>query len=188
EVYVNDNLSAKYFVGLAVDQKAPDHSTLTKFRKRLIERGSLEAFEEMLSEIIRIALESGVQFGSIQIVDSVHSVANVNIVSRLEIPPDARSDEISLQIVKCNRCKFESVAIYEESHRGALDSDVFDHYGYTIDQKELKELKALIRQCSEPKNRRCSCDSHRALRRKDSSGRWIRPGFNKDQRTFRMVL
>jgi IS5 family transposase len=78
EAYVNDNLSAKYFVGLAVDQKAPDHSTLTKFRKRLIERGKLEAFEELLAEIIRIALESGVQFGSIQIVDSVHSIANVN--------------------------------------------------------------------------------------------------------------
>ena len=78
EVYVNDNLSAKYFVGLAVDQKAPDHSTLIKFRQRLIERGNLEAFKELLSEIIRIALESGVQFGSIQIVDSVHSVANAN--------------------------------------------------------------------------------------------------------------
>jgi len=79
EAYVNDNLSAKYFVGLAVDQKAPDHSTLTKFRKRLIERGKLAAFEEVLAEIIQIALESGVQFGSIQIVDSVHSIANVNI-------------------------------------------------------------------------------------------------------------
>ena len=78
ETYVNDNLSAKYFVGLAVDQKAPDHSTLTKFRKRLIERGKLEAFEELLTEIIQIALESGIQFGSIQIVDSVHSIANVN--------------------------------------------------------------------------------------------------------------
>ena len=78
ETYVNDNLSAKYFVGLAVDQKAPDHSTLIKFRQRLIERGNLEAFEELLSEIIQIALESGVQFGSIQIVDSVHSVANAN--------------------------------------------------------------------------------------------------------------
>jgi len=42
ETYVNDNLSAKYFVGLAVDQKARHHSTLTKFRKRLIERGRAE--------------------------------------------------------------------------------------------------------------------------------------------------
>jgi len=78
EAYVNDNLSAKYFIGLAVDQKAPDHTTLSKFRERLIKNGNLAAFEEMLTEIIRIACESGIQFGSIQIVDSVHSIANVN--------------------------------------------------------------------------------------------------------------
>jgi len=36
ENYVNENLPAKYFVGLAVDQKAPDHSTLTKFKERLV--------------------------------------------------------------------------------------------------------------------------------------------------------
>jgi hypothetical protein len=65
-------------IEMAVDQKAPNHSILTKFRKRLIERGFLEAFEEMLSEIIQIALECGVQFGSIQIVDNVHSAINVN--------------------------------------------------------------------------------------------------------------
>ncbi len=78
EVYINENLPAKYFVGLAVDQKAPDHSTLTVFRERLIQRGKLKVFEEMLDEIVRIALQSGVQFGPIQIVDSVHSIANVN--------------------------------------------------------------------------------------------------------------
>ena len=78
EVYINENLPAKYFVGLAVDQKAPDHSTLTVFRERLLQCGRLKVFEEMLAEIIRVARQSGVQFGSIQIVDSVHSVANVN--------------------------------------------------------------------------------------------------------------
>ena len=78
EVYVNENLPAKYFVGLAVDQKAPDHSTLTAFRRRLLKRGKLEVFEQMLAEIVHIALEKGVQFGSIQIIDSVHSVAHAN--------------------------------------------------------------------------------------------------------------
>jgi len=78
EVYVNDNLSAKYFVGLAVDQKAPDHSTLTVFRERLQQNGKLAVFEDMLAEIVHTAVESGIQFGSIQIVDSVHSIANVN--------------------------------------------------------------------------------------------------------------
>ena len=35
EIYINENLPAKYFVGLAVDESAPDHSTLTVFRDRL---------------------------------------------------------------------------------------------------------------------------------------------------------
>ena len=78
EAYVNDNLSAKYFVGLAVDQKAPDHSTLTVFRERLQQNGKLAVFEDMLAEIVQTAVESGIQFGSIQIVDSVHSIATVN--------------------------------------------------------------------------------------------------------------
>lgn len=78
EVYINENLPAKYFVGLAVDQKAPDHSTLTVFRERLIQRKKLKVFEEILDEIVHLALERGVQFGAIQIVDSVHSIANVN--------------------------------------------------------------------------------------------------------------
>jgi IS5 family transposase len=78
EVYVNENLPAKYFVGLAVDQKAPDHSTLSVFRERLVKRGKLRVFEEMLEEIVQVALQSGIKFGAIQIVDSVHSVANVN--------------------------------------------------------------------------------------------------------------
>jgi hypothetical protein len=38
----------------------------------------LKVFEDMLEEIVPIALQKGVRFGSIQIVDSVHSVANVN--------------------------------------------------------------------------------------------------------------
>jgi transposase len=78
EMHINENLPAKYFVGLAVDQKAPDHSTLTVFRERLLKRGKLKVFEELLEEIVLIALQSGIQFGPIQLVDSVHSIADVN--------------------------------------------------------------------------------------------------------------
>jgi len=78
EVYVNENLPAKYFVGLGVDQRAPDHSTLTVFQNRLTKRGNLEIFELLLAEIVQIAMRSGIEFGSIQVIDSVHSVANVN--------------------------------------------------------------------------------------------------------------
>jgi IS5 family transposase len=78
EAYVNENLPAKYFVGLAVDQPAPDHSTLSVFRERLVKRGRQKVFEELLQEIVQIALQKDIRFGAIQIVDSVHTIANVN--------------------------------------------------------------------------------------------------------------
>ena len=45
---------------------------------RLIQKGNLEVCEKMLAEMIQIALEKGIEFGNIQIIDSVHSVAQVN--------------------------------------------------------------------------------------------------------------
>ena len=55
-----------------------DHSTLTKVQEAVDRERQVGNFEEMLTEIMRIALESDVQFGSIQIVDSFHSIVNVN--------------------------------------------------------------------------------------------------------------
>jgi IS5 family transposase len=79
EVMVNENLPVKFFVGLAVDEKSPDHSTLTWFKNRLIEIAGLKVYEEMFDEIIKIAREKGVKFGQLQIVDSVHVIADVNV-------------------------------------------------------------------------------------------------------------
>ena len=79
EELVNDSLSAKYFVGIAANKKAPDHSTLIVFKSRLIEGGGTKAYEDLFNEIIEIAQEKGVRFGAVQIVDSVHVVADVNV-------------------------------------------------------------------------------------------------------------
>jgi len=69
EVFVNENLPAKYFVGLGLDHRAPDHSTLSVFRERLTKQGKLDIFEDLLAEIIQMAKQSGIAFGSIQIID-----------------------------------------------------------------------------------------------------------------------
>jgi IS5 family transposase len=44
EEATNLNLAIKEFVGLAVDELAPDHSTLSEFNKRLREANGLCAF------------------------------------------------------------------------------------------------------------------------------------------------
>jgi len=78
EIMVNDSLSMKYFLGLGVDEQAPDHSSLTYFKERLLKGGGKSAFDELLREILTQAQEKGIKFGSIQIIDSVHTIANVN--------------------------------------------------------------------------------------------------------------
>lgn len=75
---VNFQLPVKEFVGLAVDEPAPDHSTLCRFKRRLRQAGRWTHFEGIHDEILRQAQAAGVALGKIQVVDSVHTVANVD--------------------------------------------------------------------------------------------------------------
>ena len=75
---------------------------------------------------------------------------SLRITSRLELPPDSRSDEISLQIIQCRNCGFAGLAIYEESRRGSLDSEIVNHIGYHVHAQDLEILKAMIKRCPEP--------------------------------------
>ena len=79
ESFVNDSLSVKCFLGLAVDEMGPDHSSLTKFKKRIKENGKEGLLQELLAEVIAMAIEKGVAFGDIQVVDSTHTLADVNV-------------------------------------------------------------------------------------------------------------
>ena len=51
----------------------------TGYKRRILENGKVRAFDKLLKDIISIALENGVVFGSLQIIDSTHTVANVNV-------------------------------------------------------------------------------------------------------------
>ena len=51
----------------------------TGYKRRILENGDLRAFNDLLKDIVSIAQESGVVFGSLQIIDNTHSVANVNV-------------------------------------------------------------------------------------------------------------
>ena len=79
EVLANDSFSVACFLGLGADEKVPDHSTISLFKERLLEGGGNRAFEGLFNEIIKIAQEKGVKFGPVQVVDSVHVIADVNV-------------------------------------------------------------------------------------------------------------
>jgi len=79
EVLANDSLSVACFLGIGADEKSPDHSTLTLFKNRLLDNCGVKAYEELFDGIVKIAQEKGINFGKIQVVDSVHTIADVNL-------------------------------------------------------------------------------------------------------------
>ena len=114
------------------------------------------------------------------------ATGGLKISRSIALPPDSRSDDIIVQVVRCGHCGFRAAAIYEESRRGGLDSESWDHRGYRLDKEELAELNRLMAACPDKKNKRCPCASHRQLGQKNEYGRW-QPPFETDwERSFPM--
>jgi IS5 family transposase len=80
----NYNMLYKYFLGLEADEKAPDHSTLSRFRDRL----GLEGFQAIFNHIVALARQQGVVSDRLRIVDSTHVLANVDILRAAQNPPE----------------------------------------------------------------------------------------------------
>jgi len=114
--------------------------------------------------------------GSLQITHSIH------------LPPDSRADEIVLQIVACERCAFEGVAIYEESHRRGSGAALWEHVGYRVAASTVEALRNRLRQCPRPHDAACTCPSHLALSGRDDNGRWQKPDGVEWQKSFSLRL
>lgn len=79
EELANDSMGARYFLGLGLHQAAPDHSSLTVFKERILKRRGPKAFEEFFQRVVHLAQGRGIQFGRIQVVDATHSTAAVDV-------------------------------------------------------------------------------------------------------------
>lgn len=97
---------------------------------------------------------------------------SLEIIAGLELPPDSRSDELTLQVVACKACSFRGLAVYEESRRGYLEMSSYHHIGYWVSPDAVESVLKAIRACPDPFNGRCECDSHLSLGKKDIHGMW----------------
>jgi IS5 family transposase len=79
EAYVADSLAARCFLGLAANEPAPDHSSLSVFRERILSKAGPEAFAVLFAKVLAEARAKGVTFGRIQVVDATHSLADVAV-------------------------------------------------------------------------------------------------------------
>jgi hypothetical protein len=77
EDFCNYCQPGKAFIGLGVTDWAPDPSTLSVFKARLLEDKGADACSTLFDLLITHA-QAGVQFGAARVVDAVHTDANVN--------------------------------------------------------------------------------------------------------------
>jgi IS5 family transposase len=78
ERLADENVPVKWFLGLAFDQAPPDHSTLTAFKRRLLRDGGWETLQGIFDDLLGQARAQGLEVGTIQVLDSVHTQADVN--------------------------------------------------------------------------------------------------------------
>jgi IS5 family transposase len=78
ERLADENVPVRWFLGLAYDQAPPDHSTLGPFKGRLRQNRGWETLLSIFDSLIAEARAQGLEMGTIQVLDSVHTQADVN--------------------------------------------------------------------------------------------------------------
>jgi hypothetical protein len=101
------------------------------------------------------------------------AAGSLEIVGALELPPDRWWDERALQALACARCGFRGLAVYEESRRGALDSEAVEHGGLRVGAETVVALLGGLAACPAPGNAACRCAAHERWGRAAPSGEWV---------------
>lgn len=71
---VQVNLAFRWFLGIDLDEPAPDHSTISQLRRRKFNGTNL--FEEIFDEVVRLCMARGLITGKLLLTDSTHVRAN----------------------------------------------------------------------------------------------------------------
>jgi transposase len=97
---VKMHIGYRWFVGLNLEVKVPDHSTFSKNRHELFSESSL--FQEIFDEIVKQCIDKGLLTGKHLTVDSTYIKANASFESLQPIVVDMNSGEYIETIEKDN--------------------------------------------------------------------------------------
>jgi len=96
--------------------------------------------------------------------------ASLRITKAIELRPDARWSEITLQLLRCETCDFDGIGVYKENNWGS--SEIVKHRSYRAPVSVRSRLAELIEACPKRSDRRCECSSCSVLSVTDDSGEW----------------
>ena len=102
EKEINGNIYYRWFLGLGLKDKAPDHITISFNRHNRF--GGTTVFQDIFDEIVEMAIRHRMVSGRVLITDSTHLKANANkkkfTTQTVEIKPKAYLEELDKAIAQ----------------------------------------------------------------------------------------
>ncbi|SFJ22627.1 Transposase domain [Thermoflavimicrobium dichotomicum] len=96
EEEVKVNLAFRWFLGLGLEDKVPDHSTISQNRRRRFKDSTV--FQDIFDHIVQLCIEKGLVTGEIVVVDSTHikTYASPEKVEKVQI--DKKPSDYLIQL------------------------------------------------------------------------------------------
>ena len=141
------NNAYRWFLGLGLLERVPDHSTISQLRRRKL--NGTDLFRKIFERILLICIENGLVDGKLILTDSTHVKANAS-----------KKSEIKVQIEKEASAYWERLDRYEKIEREKLEAE-----------GKIKPKKYRLMQKTQPK----TIEKTKSITDPDS-GRLNRPG------------
>ena len=84
-----DSNSLRWYLGIDLDERVPDHSTISQLRRR--KPGFRKVFRRLFEEVVRQCVEQGLVSGRLAVTDSTHVRANAARASEYEVDVQAEA-------------------------------------------------------------------------------------------------
>jgi len=107
---ISDRNSFRWFLGLNLDDRVPDHSTISQLRRRKF--NGTDLFRKIFEHILATCIENDLVDGKLILTDSTHVKANAS-----------KKSEIKVQIEKEAAAYWERLDRYEEIEREKLEAE-----------------------------------------------------------------
>lgn len=78
ESEATNHLLVKYFIGLPINERSPDHTSLCRFREVILLKKGTCFFTNLFHSLLAQAKERSISFGVVSSLDATHTLANID--------------------------------------------------------------------------------------------------------------
>jgi transposase len=110
EQEIQVNMAYRWFLGLDLDERVPDHSTISQLRRRKL--NGTDLFRKLFERALAVCIDKGLVDGKLILTDSTHLKANAS-----------KRSEIKVEVEKSAVAYWERLDKYEAAEREKLERE-----------------------------------------------------------------